>query len=120
MSNELLTEDDGFGRIEVVPDILLTIAERTTIANPAIIQLADPPSAESRRHSRRLRKHGILLTMDENRVIFDIYAIMDGNVNLMEASRKLQTALIDSVAEMIGVTVNAVNVHIEDVAYPEV
>jgi uncharacterized alkaline shock family protein YloU len=119
MSNSKLTNNESdFGRIQVAPEILLAIAERNTHAATGVLQQTVPPSADLRRISRRLRKDGILLTMDENRVIFDIYVIMDANVNIMETSRKLQTAVIESVEQMSGVQVNAVNIHIEDVAYP--
>lgn len=127
MSNSEFTDDlrdvavdVEIGRIEVAPNILLAIAETYILATDSVIQFADPPAADLRRHNRRLRKDGILLTMDENRVIFDIYVIMDANVNIMETSRRLQSAVVESVNQMSGVRVNAVNIHIEDVAYPVV
>ncbi len=119
MSKSKATDDESdFGRIQVAPAILLAIAEHNTFAVEGVLEHAEPPAADLRLLNRRLRNGGILLTMDENRVIFDIYVIMDANVNIMETSRKLQSAVIESVDQMSGVKVNAVNIHIEDVAYP--
>lgn len=118
-SSAKLTDDESdFGRIRVAPEILLAIAESIVTATDGVLGLANPPSADLRRHGRRLRKDGILLIMDENRVIFDIYVIMDADVNIMETGQRLQHAVSESVKQISGIAVNAVNIHIEDVAYP--
>lgn len=120
-SSAKFTDDESdFGRIQVAPEILIAIAESNIVAADGVIRHAAPPSADLRRRDKRLRKDGILLTMDENRVIFDIYVIMDADVNMMETSRRLQQAVNESVKQMSGIKVNAVNIHIEDVTYPVV
>ena len=44
---------------------------------------------------------------------------MDPHVNIMETSRALQTAVAEAVNNMVGIEVDAVNVHVEDVVYAQ-
>lgn len=117
-SSPLVTEGDGdFGRIEVVPEILLSIAERSTRKTEGVVSLAEIPNSELRRNNRRLRSKGILLTLEKDSVTFDIYVIMDASVNLMDTSRRLQATVVEGVDKMVGISARAVNIHVEDVAY---
>ena len=42
---------------------------------------------------------------------------MAPHVNLLEASRAIQTAVTESIDTMVGIQVDAVNVFVEDVHY---
>ena len=44
---------------------------------------------------------------------------MDPHVNIMEASRGIQTAVSEAIDTMVGIPVEAVNVHVEDVVYTQ-
>lgn len=107
------------GRIEVVPEILLAIAERNTLRTEGVVRMADIPTGVGRFHSRRLRNENILLSIDDEVVSFEIFVIMDANVNLMDTSRNVQAAIVEGVNNMVGLPVDAVNVHVEDVSYHE-
>lgn len=109
-------QSDSYGRIEVVPEVLLSIAEQVIAETPGVVGMAPVPG--SRRGRRALQYEGIALDMGEGKTVFDLYLIMDPTRNIMDASRKLQAALTDAVDKMIGIPVQAVNIHIEDVAYP--
>ncbi len=102
-------------QLQLAPEHLLIIAEREMLTTKGVVRHAVPPAADIQH-----RKDGILLTINENCVIFDIYVIMDANVNIMETSRQLQSAVAERVKQMSGLQVNAINIHVEDVAYPVV
>jgi uncharacterized alkaline shock family protein YloU len=42
---------------------------------------------------------------------------MDPHVNVRETSQKLQTAIIEAIDKMVGIPVDTVNIHVEDVVY---
>ena len=42
---------------------------------------------------------------------------MSPHVNIMETSKRLQTAGAEAVDTMVGISVEAVNVHVEDFVY---
>jgi len=44
---------------------------------------------------------------------------MDPHVNIMETSRKLQSAVVEAMNKMIGLEVQSVNIHVEDVVYEQ-
>jgi uncharacterized alkaline shock family protein YloU len=58
-----------------------------------------------------------VLNYKENHLAFDIYLNMDPNVNLRETSRAVQVAVVEAIDKMVGIPVDAVNVHVEDVVY---
>jgi uncharacterized alkaline shock family protein YloU len=42
---------------------------------------------------------------------------MDPHVNVLETSQKVQEAVIEAIDKMVGLSVETVNVHVEDVIY---
>jgi uncharacterized alkaline shock family protein YloU len=70
------------------------------------------------RFFRRPPRHdGIVLQFANKSLTFDIYLNMDPNVNLRETSRAVQVAVVEAIDKMVGIPVDAVNVHVEDVVY---
>lgn len=110
---------NGFGRIEVVPEILMAIAQRTALHTEGVFALAEIPSSLARRHSRKMRERGILLDLENGVATFDLFLILKADVNMMETSRKVQEAIIERIDTMVGIAVHAVNIHVEDVSYAE-
>lgn len=108
---------ESLGRIEVAPDVLATIAYFAALRVDGIVKMASVPADMARLFRRESRQNGILLDYTNNKVRFDIYVLMDPNVNIMETSQKLQTAVSEAVDTMVGIPVDSVNVHVEDVVY---
>ncbi len=120
MTQDSNTPAGAMGRIEVVPDVLLTIAQHTTLQVEGVAQLAEIPAGEVRRLRRRPRLEGIVLDTSEGQIVFDLYVVMAPGVNIMETSRAIQHAIIEAIDNMVGMPVGAVHVHVEDVAYQAV
>ncbi len=110
---------ESIGRIEVAPEVLATIAEYATLRIDGISKLGTVPSESGRlfRRSSGIHHNGVALNYSENGAHFDIYVIMKPQVNIMETSRKIQKAIMEAVDMMVGIEVNAVNIHVEDVVY---
>lgn len=108
---------ESYGRIEVAPEVLATIAHYAASRVDGVVKMADVP-ADAQRMFRKATKHnGVLLDMADNQIKFDIYVMMSPQVNIMETSQALQTAVAESIANMVGVPVTAINIHVEDVIY---
>ena len=112
-------EQESFGRIEVAPEVLATIAHFATLRCAGVSKMSQVPQDVARMFRRSTQKDGVLLDLTDNRVRFDIYVIMDSHVNIMEASRAVQTAVSEAIDTMVGVPVTAVNVHVENVLYEQ-
>ena len=108
---------ESIGRIEVAPEVLVTIARIAVQEVEGVQQMAQVPADIARLFQRGLRQDGVLLDLSENKVRFNIYVIMAPHVNLLEASRTIQTVVAEAIDTMIGIPVAAVNVFVEDVHY---
>ena len=87
----------SIGRIEVAPDVLATIAYYAALRVEGVAKLSPIPAEVARLFRRETRHHGILLDFnDSNSVKLDIYVIMDPHVNIMETSKRLQTAVLNA------------------------
>ncbi len=108
---------ESIGRIEVAPEVLVTIARFAVERIEGVDQMAQVPADIARLFQRGLRQDGVLLDLSENKVRFNIYVIMSPHVNLLETSRAVQTAVNEAIETMVGIPVDAVNVFVEDVHY---
>jgi uncharacterized alkaline shock family protein YloU len=109
----------AIGRIEVAPDVLATIAFYAALRVEGVIKMAPIPADVARLFRRDARHNGVLLDFANDKIKFDIYVIMSPHVNIMETSQRLQTAVIEAIDTMVGIPVDAVNVHVEDVVYAQ-
>jgi len=108
---------ESVGRIEVAPEVLVTIARYAVQRVEGVQQLAQVPADIARLFQRGLKQDGVLLDLSENKVRFNIYVIMAPHVNLLETSRTIQTVVSEAIDTMVGIPVDAVNVFVEDVHY---
>lgn len=108
---------ESIGRIEIAPEVLITIAQKTTLGVEGVNRMASMPSDMGALFRRAVRQDGVVLDYSDGRLAFDIYVMMDPHVNVRETSRHIQTAVIEAVDKMVGIAVHAVNVHVEDVLY---
>ena len=110
-------QQESIGRIEIAPEVLTTIAHYTTLSVEGVNKLAAVPADVSRLFRRAIRQDGILLDYSDGCLKFDIYVYMNPHVNVLEASQTVQDAVVEAIDKMVGVNVDAVNVHVEDVLY---
>ncbi len=115
--DELDQVNESMGRIEVAPEVLATIAHYATIRVDGVAQMAPIPPHIASMLRRATRQDGIVLEVSNNRAKFNIYVIMEPQVNVLEASREIQTVVTEAVDTLVGIPVDTVNVHVEDVTY---
>ena len=111
--------EESIGRIEVAPEVLLTIVRQEVLSVEGVNRMAPIPAEVSHLFRRASRQEGVVLDYSDNRLAFDVYVYMEPDVNLRETSRAIQVAVIDAIDKMVGVPVEAVNVHVEDVIYAQ-
>ena len=123
MSEETLDNivpDEGIpqeqGRIEVVPEVLVSIAWEAIENHEGVIKMADIPSSVDRRRRRRLLHDGILLEIDDRQAVFDLYVVTNADFNAVKVGESLQANIVEAIDKMVGTPVAAVNVHVQDIA----
>jgi uncharacterized alkaline shock family protein YloU len=62
---------------------------------------------------------GVRLQLLDGTVDLDLYLILEKDTSLRQVARDVQDAVSRAVSEMIGMTAGRINVHIEDIFYPE-
>lgn len=119
LNPDMSEERESIGRIEVAHDVLVTIAHFAALRADGVAKMASVPADVGRLFRRETRHNGVHLDFSDNKIKFDIYVIMDPHVNIVEASQKLQAAIVEAIDKMVGVPVEAVNIHVEDVIYAQ-
>ena len=107
---------DSPGRVTVAHNVLLAIARLTTASVPGVVRLV-PCGVQG--FLRRGGDEGVLLRVEGDRVHFDLFIVADANANLREVGQKIQDEVARAIRDMVGMAPEAINVHIQDVAYPE-
>jgi uncharacterized alkaline shock family protein YloU len=108
------------GKTTIDIDVLLTIARLTTLSVPGVSRMSRVPTKRVR--SIFLKKHadqGVYIDVEDDIVNVDLYVIVKSDVNIREVGRNIQTAVARAITEMIGMQVGQINIHVEDIDYPE-
>jgi uncharacterized alkaline shock family protein YloU len=106
------------GRTTIAPDVLLTTVRLTTLSVDGVSRMGNIPAGVNRL-IRRGFGEGVRVVIQDDTVSADIYVILKNDVNIREVSRTIQRNTGRAIAEMIGMEIGRVNVHIEDIDYPE-
>lgn len=113
MTDTEMKETEGdIGRITIAPEVLLTTVRLTALAVPGVARLIAPPGM-----ARILQGDGVKIEVHDDRVYVKIYVVADPGASLLAVGRKVRTEVTRALEDMVGVEVEAVDVHIEDVAF---
>jgi uncharacterized alkaline shock family protein YloU len=102
------------GKTTIAPGVLVTIARLTTLGVPGVVGMASVPSGVNR-FLRRGAGEGVNLDIKNGSVSVDLYLILDREAYVRDVSRKVQTEVARAIEDMVGMQVDRIDVHIEDV-----
>ena len=106
------------GKTTIAPDVLLTIARLSALGVSGVARVEQAPGGVDRL-LRRAVHDGVRIAVKDQAVTVDLWLVLEHDRNVREISRAVQTAVARAIHEIVGMDVLAVNIHIEDVAYPE-
>lgn len=112
-------QKESIGRVEIAPEVLATIAHFAVLRVEGVSNMAPIPQQIARMFRRATRQDGILLDLSDNQVRFNIYVIMEPRASVLETSRRVQSAVVEAIDTLVGIPVDSVNVHVEDVTYSQ-
>jgi uncharacterized alkaline shock family protein YloU len=110
-----MTEKSSTGKTTLTLDVLLTIARMAALEVEGVKRMAIVKGSLNELFKRD--NEGIRITVEDNNVFIDLYLILEKDVNIREVSRTVQQAVTRAIAEMTGMDVGHVNIHIEDIEY---
>lgn len=103
--------------VTIAPDVLLTVARLATLRVPGAIQMGSTPGGVDRLLRRIPAANGVQIAIEDGVVTAHLYVVADAAVNLREMSVEIQKSVARSIREILGMKVESVNVHIEDVVF---
>ncbi len=111
-------EDPYQGTTTIAPDVLLTIAQLTTLNVNGVSRLGHVQTPVNQLLKRTQRREGVSIEIVDNVVYVDMYVVLKNDVNVRDVSHNIQREVARAISEMVGMTVGRVNIHIEDIDYP--
>ncbi|MFN2126698.1 MAG: Asp23/Gls24 family envelope stress response protein [Anaerolineales bacterium] len=114
-----LVKRNSAGKTTIAPEVLITIARLTTLDVPGVSRMSNIPSGVNRFLNRRYGE-GVRLDISNDSVSVDLFVILKNDVNIRDVSRIVQFEVARAISEMVGMRVGRVNIHIEDIDYPQI
>ena len=106
------------GATTIAPSVLVTIARLTALSIPGVVDMAPVPGGVNRLF-RRGWGEGVRLEVEQESVSVDLHLVFRHDVNVREVSRNVQSEVTRAIEEMVGMDVDQINVHIEEIAFPD-
>ena len=107
-----MEQGPAVGKITVAPEVVETIARLTTLAVPGVARLLSPTGLK-----RLLGQDGVKLEIVGNAVRLDLFIVTDPDASMLTIGRQVQTEVTRAIQEMLGMEVESISIHIEDVAH---
>jgi uncharacterized alkaline shock family protein YloU len=107
--------DRTVGATTIAPGVLFTIARLTALSVPGVVALAPVPGVG--RVVRRGGNVGVLLEVRDQRVSVELHLILAANSNVRTVCRAVQAEVAQAVEQMVGMPVDRVDVHVQDIDY---
>jgi len=104
------------GKTTIAPEVLLTIAQLTSLEVPGVSRMGSVPASVDRLFQRGYSE-GVRIDIREEVVHIDLHLILCKDVNIRDVSRQVQHIVARAISEMVGMQVGRVNIHIEDIDY---
>ena len=106
------------GATTIAPDVLLTIAQLTTMNVNGVSRLSHVQTPVNKLLKRAQKREGVMIEVVDDVVYIDIYVVLTSDVNVRDVSHNIQHEVSRAISEMVGMVVGRVNIHIEDIDYP--
>lgn len=113
-----MTDYTPQGKTTVAPDVLVTIARLSALSVPGVSRMADVSGGVNKLFKRGVHD-GVRIEVEDNVIFANLYLILKPDVNLREVSREVQLHVARALQEMVGMDIGEIEIHIEDIDYPE-
>ena len=103
-------EDELYGNITIAPAVLNTIARLTTLSVPGVARMGN---------SGQLLQTapGTSIKVVNGKVKADVYVVLQADCNFYATGQQIQHDVSRAISEIVGMEVQAIHVHVQDVEY---
>jgi uncharacterized alkaline shock family protein YloU len=111
-------KENAPGQVTIAPEVLVTIAQLTTQDVEGVCGMSTDFARDVNRFFGNMRVgDGVQIEVQDDQVTVDLYVIVEPDVNMLQLGRRVQAQVTRAIQELVGMKVQEVNVHIEDVRY---
>ena len=104
------------GTTTIAPGVLVRIAQLAALSIPGVFGIAPIPGGVNRLF-RRGSSDGVRVEVEDNRVSTDLFLILNYGVDARKVSREVQRAVARAIEDMVGMQVERIDAHIEDIDF---
>jgi uncharacterized alkaline shock family protein YloU len=109
-------EQKAYGKTTIAPEVLVSIAQLASLSVEGVCRLTPGPRDVNTFFKKGVAE-GINILVENNVVFADIYVVLKHDVVVREVAKNIQNQVSRSIAEMVGLEIGHVNVHVEDIDY---
>lgn len=103
--------------ITVAPGALIAIARQSTLSVPGVSHMGNTPGGVGQWLRRTPSAKGVRITVEDNTADIDLFVVLKADTHMREVSRTIQQEVARAVHDIVGLDVNSVNIHIENVDF---
>jgi uncharacterized alkaline shock family protein YloU len=109
-----MSDEQGRGRIEVLPTAVATIANHAVLNSYGVVGMASKNLVNGlARVLRPDSKRGVEVHIDEDQIVIDLYVVIEYGVRVATVARNIMDSVKFSVEKAMGVPITQVNVHVQ-------
>ena len=108
--------DQNLGKVTIAPDVLVTIVQKTSIAEPGVAELCDHVPSVKRLLGMQTASRGVIVSVADNLVTVNVHLMARRGVDLLQLGRKLQARIARELRDIVGMEAREINIHIDDIA----
>lgn len=102
------------GVTSIAPGVLVRVAQLTALTVEGVAGMAAVPGGVNRLF-RKGSGEGVRIEIENNTVSADLHLVMEHGVDVLAVSREVQREVARAMEEMVGMQVERVDVHIEEI-----
>ena len=113
-----MDESSSPDKTTIAPDVLVTIARLSALSVPGVSRMANVTGGVNRLFKRGVHD-GVRIEVEDNVVVANLYIVVKNDFNLRDVSRNVQEQVTSALEEMVGMDVGSIEIHVEDIDYPD-
>lgn len=109
-------EETRLGRIEVSPTAIASLASQSVLECYGVVGMAtkDLASGIVKILQPASHRRGVDVHLDDDQIAIDLYVVIEYGTRIAEVARNIQSAVKYVLERALGVPVDAINVHVQD------
>ncbi len=111
-----MQSEGKLGRVTVAPEVLITIVQQTVLATPGVARLSGTwPENLGKLLGIHDVAEGLAIVVEDDTLVVDAHVVANAQAQMLQLGRAIQDEVHRAISDLVGLSVKAVNVHIEDV-----